>query len=550
MIKFNGFIGGSYQNATLNADAQRSMNLYVETVESGDGKSNQILLGTPGLTAFVTLPTSPVRGVWAGENRLFVVAGSKLYELDQYGSIIGLGGVSDHTARGDVGNDGAPVQIYPNGNQLMIVSAGNVWVDNGSGPAEVMFPSITGTCQVIAFGGGGTTGYQVYWNSGAHFDATMVGRTITIASTGYVISNVYSAFVIGIATPAPIGAGLAFSIPGGFIPAGTGTFLDGYYIVSVPNTKQFNFSAINNGLSWSTLDFGIKEGYPDNLAAVFADHEELYLFGTQTTEVWRNTGAALTPFERDPGAMMHIGCLAPQSVTRLSNGIAWLGGDPRGGIVAYWTQAYLPSRISTHAVETAWAGYTSVADAWAYSYEENGHFFYVVNFPTGNATWVYDLTEKSWHERGFWNGSTWIRQLQASHAFVFGKRIVGAWNSGTLYFQSLSAYDDAGTAIHRARTAPHLSDNNDRTFYRLFRLEAENSGAVNPLLAWSDDGGHTFGTQKSTTSNVAGRIARYDWRRLGYSRDRVYSIAIQAAVKVALVTAEFDIVNVFPTRGI
>jgi hypothetical protein len=548
MIKFPGFIGGSYQDATLNADAQRSMNLYVETVESGDGKSNQILLGTPGLTALVTLPTSPVRGVWAGENRLFVVAGSKLYELDSSGSIIGLGGVSDHTARGDVGNDGAPVQIYPNGNQLMIVSAGYVWVDNGNGPVEVTFPSSTGTCAVRGFFGGGTK--VVDWLSGATFDSTMVGRAITIAGTAYTIGSVPSPTLLFTTAYVPSTASAAFSIVGGNIPAGTGTFLDGYYIVNVPSTKQFNISKINDGLTWNALDFAIKEGYPDNIAAVFADHEELYLFGTQTTEVWRNTGAATFPFERDPGAMMHIGCLAPQSVTRLSNGIAWLGGDPRGGIIAYWTQAYLPARISTHAVETAWASYTSVADAVAYSYEENGHFFYVVNFPTGDATWVYDLAEKSWHERGFWNGSTWGRQLQTSHAFVFGKHIVGARSSGTLYIQSLTAYDDAGVAIHRVRTAAHLSDANDRTFYRLFRLEAENSGAVNPLLSWSDDGGHTFGAQKSTTSNVAGRLARYDWRRLGYSRDRVYSIAIQAAVKVALVTAEFDLVNVFPMRGI
>lgn len=68
------------------------MNFYPETIESGWGKSQVALYGTPGCTLFVGLPESPVRGLItiataaAGVQRTFAVAGTGFYELFQNGS--------------------------------------------------------------------------------------------------------------------------------------------------------------------------------------------------------------------------------------------------------------------------------------------------------------------------------------------------------------------------------------------------------------------------------------------------------------------------------
>src|SRR5438309_2343680 len=94
-------VGPSYPSESLSVDLQRCVNLYPEKDESGTGKAPWVLYGTPGLSVFATLPTSPGRGLWAGDNRLFAVGGSKLYEVFANGS---------YTLQGDIGNDGKPVQ--------------------------------------------------------------------------------------------------------------------------------------------------------------------------------------------------------------------------------------------------------------------------------------------------------------------------------------------------------------------------------------------------------------------------------------------------------
>src|SRR5215203_611572 len=132
MSDFKGFIGGAYSGRTKLLSADECVNLYPETAESGTGKNVGALLGTPGLDTWGTLPASPVRGLWAGDERLFAAGGSKLYEVDSSGSA---------TELGDIGNDGLPVQIFPNGNQLFVVSAGQAWCDNGAGPVEAPVPA-------------------------------------------------------------------------------------------------------------------------------------------------------------------------------------------------------------------------------------------------------------------------------------------------------------------------------------------------------------------------------------------------------------------------
>jgi len=153
---------------------------------------------------------------------------------------------------------------------------------------------------------------------------------------------------------------------------------------------------------------------------------------------------------------------------------------------------------------------------------------------------VYDFGEKLWHKRGWWNGTSNDRQRGAFHGYVFGKHFLGDWSTGAVYQASTSFFTDNATAIYRIRTAPHLSQENDRTFYSRLRFDLENSGALNPSLDWSNDGAHTFNTPRTTTSNTAGQYARYDFRRLGAARDRVFRLTISTPYKVAVVGADIE----------
>src|SRR5581483_1663493 len=129
-----GFCGPAYTAASVIADAQQAVNLYLEKDESGAGKSKLTLYGTPGTAPFCTLPAAPIRGLFVGEERMFAAAGSHLYEISAGGGV---------TDRGEIGNDGSPVQMFPNGQQLFIVSNKLAWIDTGTGIVQPRYDGNT-----------------------------------------------------------------------------------------------------------------------------------------------------------------------------------------------------------------------------------------------------------------------------------------------------------------------------------------------------------------------------------------------------------------------
>ena len=542
-MNFDGFIGPSYTTRGANFDCQRTVNLYLEVDETGKGKSPAALMGTPGLTTLQTLPTSPIRGIWtglidnlpgsSGSDLCYVVAGSKLYQITSSGT--------SYSLIGDVGDDAShsPVQFAVNGTQLVLSSAGNLWVWDNVTLQKPFFNNGTGTVN--------TAGTAVTLVTGDPFDATQVGSYIRINGVAYQIAAFIDTTHITLGSSAGTQTGKTFYV----LTSGTSTpdyvtaaqvaFLDTYFIV-IPSggTKSYYISAPNDALNWSPLDYQRKAAFPDNIASILADHEELWLWGSETTEVHRNTGSADVVFQRDPGAFIHQGIRAPFTACSLANGVAWVGGDVRGNAIAWLSEGYTPRRISTHAVETQWAGYSTLVDAVAFVYTQDGHQFWVISFPTADATWVYDATSGQWHERGWWNGSAQSRVRYAYHGYVFGMHLVGDWQNGKLYSLDPTVYTDAGTAIHRMRTAPHISDEEKWSFYSRFRLANRGGGA--PTLEWSDDLGATFNTARAASSRriSSGSTQLSEWRRLGRARDRVFRVEFSDAAQCVITGAYID----------
>lgn len=118
-----GFVGPTYTSQSINADCQRTMNWYPESIESGVGKSATVLYPTPGSTLFATL-AQPVRGALSINGRAFFVAGNSLWEVSAGGG---------KTNRGAVGNDFQPATLASNGsdgNQVVVCSAGQLYCLN------------------------------------------------------------------------------------------------------------------------------------------------------------------------------------------------------------------------------------------------------------------------------------------------------------------------------------------------------------------------------------------------------------------------------------
>lgn len=369
----------------------------------------------------------------------------------------------------------------------------------------------------------------------------------------------------------------------------TVSYLGGYFVFIEPNSQRVWTSTLLDPLSIDPLDFASAEGDPDHLVSSITDHSEVWLFGGNSVEVWYNAAAAGAgfPLQRIQGAFNEIGCAATFSVAKLDNGLFWLGADDRGRGIVYRSQGYTGVRVSTHAIEWQIQQYGNISDAIAYTYQQDGHAFYVLTFPTAKATWVYDVAAQAWHERASFDNGEFNRHRSNCQVSFNQEIIVGDYQSGNLYAFDLNVYSDGsrsqkwlrswralptGTNTFKRSTQhslqldcetgvglPGVTEVPGRVYLSPFQIlgdfyipqdvEIINSvdNFVQPqvMLRWSDDGGHTWSNEHWKTMGGVGEYGtRVIWRRLGMTlklRDRVYEISGTDPVKIAIMAAELDV---------
>lgn len=318
--------------------------------------------------------------------------------------------------------------------------------------------------------------------------------------------------------------------------------LDGYMIFNRPLSNQFYISKFLE-IDFDSLDFAAKTGFSDNLVVVGTTKRQLFLFGDSTTEVWYNTGDADFTFGRMPGAFIQHGCAAAATLCEFDGSIYWLSKSPRGEYMVMRTEGYDRARKSTFAIEAEIRTYPRVDDATAFLYQQNGHAFYVLNFPTADKTWVYDIASDMWHER-FWMDSSGAEHRHRANcaAFFNGEMLVGDWQNGKLYRMSPTLYTDDGQEIRRIRSFPHMVDDGNRVTYQTFRADMQYGegvpfGQPSPelRLRWSDTRGRSWGNSISgSLAPIGDYIHTAMFQRLGMARDRVFELSWAANCETSL----------------
>jgi hypothetical protein len=326
---------------------------------------------------------------------------------------------------------------------------------------------------------------------------------------------------------------------GDFQPGYTVWFMDGYFVKEIAGTGRFQISDLYDGRSWDALDFATAESDPDDLVAVLADNQELWLFGSTSTEIWYNSGDADFPFARYQGGFVDKGCAAKFSVAKIDNTVMWLGQDERGDVQV--VRSFGPAQTviaSPPAINYQLQQYATVDDAIAYTYQAEGHEFYVITFPTANATWVFDALTNEWHRRANTiSANTEARQRFNTHSFFAGKNLVGDYSNGKIYDLS-TAYNeyDGDEAMARTRTTQHVNADDRRVSVYQFEVVLEGGNGGTCELSWSKDNGQNFSSTKSRTLGNAAN-ARVFWTRLGRARDWVFKWACDSDVKVVVLGA-------------
>jgi hypothetical protein len=337
----------------------------------------------------------------------------------------------------------------------------------------------------------------------------------------------------------------------GFLGSHVVAYQDGYFFFAKPDSNQVYCSNVD-AITFNALDFLNLSGSSAPILNMVSMHRNLYIQTSRTTEVYYDAGVSPGfPFARINGGYLEQGLAAQFSLCQTANAMFWLGQDKSGKGIVYATATFLPERISTFAIEEEFDTYSTISDAVGYTYQELGHQFYVLSFPTAQKTWVFDISTKLWHERAYNSNGNLIMQPGIYHAFAFGIHILGDYSSGNIYQMSQEIYTDDGTPILRKRVAPHVAKDMLRIFYQSLQLDIQQGDGLdgiqqgtNPLcmMRFSDDGGRNWSNISQVSFGKIGQTkTRAIFRRLGQARDRVFEITISDPVFVAITGAELTL---------
>lgn len=426
----------------------RLLNCYAEKLPD-DAKSIVLLTRAAGVAAWEEIGNGVIHATHAAMGSLFVVSGTKLYEVDENGTATELGDI------GTVGN----LDIDSNGSAVVVVNEPNAYYWDGS-----TFGQITDT------------------------DFTDRG-------------------------------------------AGDVEFVDNWLLFREPDSGRFFAADLGTATDFDALNFATAEGFPDDLVGLKVDHRDVILFGSETVELWANTGIAGFPFERVTNGFLEIGCFNGRTVAKQDNSVFWLAND----YTVRRLEGNVPQRVSSHAVEQSVRDATIEA-AKGFAYSQDGHLFYVLSFP--EVTWVYDATTQQWHERQSYGHDNWS---VGCHASAFGLEIVGDSRSNKVGYLDPSTYTEWGDTLLMLWTYQPVYAEQNLAFHDKLEIVLETGVGLTSgqgsdpqmMLSYSNDGGQTW---TALPNRDIGAIGRYDtrviWNRLGSARQRVYRASVSDPVRV------------------
>ena len=337
----------------------------------------------------------------------------------------------------------------------------------------------------------------------------------------------------------------------------TVSFKDGFFIFTSSDGKQFFHSNLNQPLVISALDFGTAEVRPDNIVAAHVNHNELYVLGEDTIELFRTIGGFNFAFQRVPGGDTQKGLHAKHSVIDFDNSFVFLGGGVNE-LTAVWRMGGGASKLSTSAIDNAIQEYTKeeISNAFAMSYSYSGNYFVSFTFTSDripSKTFVYDATTSAlsgvstWHERQ--SGIAEDKWRVTSIVNAYGNLYVGDSVDGRIGVMKKDVFQEYGSPIFRQKTTMAFDSDRFPIFVNELKLTMETGvGTIAGLdpkirMDFSDDHGRTFSNGYLRSYGLIGDYQSFpSWRRQGrVPRDRVVRFTTTEPVKSVVIRLDASI---------
>lgn len=328
-------------------------------------------------------------------------------------------------------------------------------------------------------------------------------------------------------------------------------YIDGYFTFTQTAGRLFINSPLSSALGpYNPLDTATAEADPDNIRGQVNFRNNLYIIGSDTTEVFENQSLVDAPFVRINGFILPKGLAAKFSIVKSNNTFAFIGSGENESPAVWTFTGNNYQKISNTAIDNILSKLSDddLDEVFGWSYGEAGAYF--IGFTLPERTFVYDFSTTKWAERMSTVNGVDVAYRPAGTVAAYGRIIVNDTQDGRIGELDLSIDDEYGVSIKRTiATRPFDNFGDELTVTSLeavMETGVGNSTTKDPQLrmSFSDDGGRTWSNELVRSIGKVGQyFRRASWNRLGtFSRSRIFRFEYSGKAKTTFIKLEADIV--------
>lgn len=341
-----------------------------------------------------------------------------------------------------------------------------------------------------------------------------------------------------------IEAGTVSPIEDEDLPAANSVCFLNQRILFLSNKGRLTYSAVSEATDISALAFVEAEGSPDGGVRVIEHLQEAIVFGTETTQVFRDTGAGTNPIRPNAGVVIPKGCIGTHAVAKLDTDLFFIGHD----LQVYRLVGASFEPVGHYGVHRSLRGTTNLTQVECDAHYEHGMGILTVTGP--DWTWQYNRNLKKWYERRSYGLTRW----RVRGAVQFGTRtLLGDYENGKLYLLSEDAYDENGAALVWTVRSPILHAYPNMVSCDRLHLDFEVGVGLNStdaykatpqvMLRWSDDCGKSWSNElRRSLGTINQPRFRVTFDGLGTTSEmgRIWEVSVSSPVIRTLLQARLE----------
>ena len=314
----------------------------------------------------------------------------------------------------------------------------------------------------------------------------------------------------------------------------TPKFIDGYMVLPLANSLDIYNSDTDNIYGWGASNFCSAEMWPDNVVGLARQNNQFLALGEYSSEFFYDAANATgSPFARNEGAVLQMGCAAPYAIYENERFCIFIGQSQSGGRAVWLLEGFSPKKISTEGIERVLDAETSMSTVNGYGLRTKGHLFFIVNLET--CTLVYDVEEKVWHEWSTYSGGNHTAFKYNFQADIgTGKSALLHNTDGYVYILDPLVFQDNATAIAGdIYTSKYDGSTMNRKFMHNLTIVGDLGSTYS--IRWSDDDYNTWSAFNTLSST------RPWFARCGSFRRRAFNIQHSSNEDSRLEAIEFEV---------